>query len=229
MKQNRGFTFLEILIIVAIIAILIVILLPVFTSAREAGRQGSCLNNLENLGKAALMYANDNDSRFPPHHNQYGMKSGITPDPQPLIQSFAPYISDRHADIWFCPSDSLAKQGTPNSRVEYNGRGCPTCDHRYSSYVFFPKDASTSPFGTRLTNPTERQPSQIEMASDDTYTDAPCIEYDKQTGEWYLSFRPCLQVNPTGNHPTGANVLFYDGHVGFFPYAKKIAVFRASK
>jgi prepilin-type processing-associated H-X9-DG protein len=62
--------------------------------------------------------------------------------------------------------------------------------------------------------------------TDDTYTDAPCMEYDKLTNEWLLSFSPCLQAYPTGNHPAGANVLFYDGHVGFFPYARKLVVFR---
>ena len=44
--RNRGFTSIELLVVIGIIAILAVILFPVFAAAREAARQSACLSNM---------------------------------------------------------------------------------------------------------------------------------------------------------------------------------------
>ncbi|MCC7492407.1 MAG: prepilin-type N-terminal cleavage/methylation domain-containing protein [Fimbriimonadaceae bacterium] len=58
-SRRLGFTLIELLVVIAIIAILAAILFPVFAKAREKARQASCLSNLNQIGKAALMYASD--------------------------------------------------------------------------------------------------------------------------------------------------------------------------
>jgi prepilin-type N-terminal cleavage/methylation domain-containing protein/prepilin-type processing-associated H-X9-DG protein len=63
--NRRGFTLIELLVVIAIISILAAILFPVFATAREKARQTSCLSNLEQLGKACLMYTGDNDDFQP--------------------------------------------------------------------------------------------------------------------------------------------------------------------
>src|SRR6184192_2919619 len=62
---KRAFTLIELLVVIAIIAILAAILFPVFARAREAARKTSCASNLNQIGKAMLMYTQDYDEILP--------------------------------------------------------------------------------------------------------------------------------------------------------------------
>ena len=68
MKRKR-FTLIELLVVIAIIAILAAMLLPALNKARETAHKIACLNHLSSIGKAMLMYANDNKDSLPPYRN----------------------------------------------------------------------------------------------------------------------------------------------------------------
>ncbi len=63
--KRSGFTLIEILVVIGIIALLAAILFPVLSRARESARSKVCLSNLQQLGLAFQQYVQDAGRRYP--------------------------------------------------------------------------------------------------------------------------------------------------------------------
>jgi len=60
-----AFTLVELLVVIAVVAILASLLLPTLTASKAAAKRIQCVDNLRQLGLAFRMWSDDNESRFP--------------------------------------------------------------------------------------------------------------------------------------------------------------------
>lgn len=110
-----AFTLVELLVVVAIIALLTAILLPVFFTVRGKARQTVCVSNLRQIGMAISLYSQDEDDLYPAGKDpsdEYAVPDLWTGSPyqaqvhqMPFLNDIlAPYIHSK--ELWRCPADS---------------------------------------------------------------------------------------------------------------------------
>ncbi|MFI5382165.1 MAG: type II secretion system protein [Tepidisphaerales bacterium] len=116
-----GFTLVELLVVIGIIALLIAILLPVLNRARESARRTVCLANIRSLTQAALLYAGDNHNYLPeaasantPAESQLCPRNQVAPawteiDTDMYVLPsigglLAKYLGSSGPRVWQCPS-----------------------------------------------------------------------------------------------------------------------------
>lgn len=121
--EKKGFTLIEMLVVLMIISLLVGLLLPAVQSARESSRRLVCLNHLHQIGVAFHSYHSSYDSF--PSSGQRSILAAILPELelQPIFQSInfnstlgssAPgsvnqSVQETVISIFICPSDSPPK------------------------------------------------------------------------------------------------------------------------
>ena len=108
-QPQAAFTLVELLVVISIIGVLIALLLPAIQQAREAARRSQCLNNLKQIGVAALNY-HDSRKGFPIgrvmcHHGTWA--SELWPY---LEESGLVSLWDREKAFWFQPPQAREAQ-----------------------------------------------------------------------------------------------------------------------
>ena len=111
--RRRGFTLLELLTVIATIAILAALLLPVLGKAKIKAQRTTCLSNLRQLGVAWMMYADDNHGFLPesyPFNNpdvwvQGDMTKADEAGNADLIRAGKLFPYNDSVAIYHCPAD----------------------------------------------------------------------------------------------------------------------------
>ena len=102
--KSRGFTVIELLIIVIIVAVLVCIVIPAIFAAKQKAQQIICVNNLRQLFLAFEQYTNDNNGLLPRPNN-----SGTSKDGTKIC----------NAEVWFKAVDNyLTTLQLPSERDE---------------------------------------------------------------------------------------------------------------
>lgn len=98
-RVRTGFTLVELIVVISVVALLIAILLPSMKNARESARAAVCLSNMRQVGMSMLMYGDSNGGAVLFHEN-----NPLTgEDAVHWLALLRPYI--KTADIVRCHSD----------------------------------------------------------------------------------------------------------------------------
>lgn len=205
-----GFTLIEMLVVIAVIALLVALLLPALGRAKESGRRAACASNLRQLSVALSIYAGENEGDYPPINH-------LKRWPQYLYRSY------ENLDVLLCPTDP-----TPRLR----GVGV-TPDEAPRSYVMNQfqdhftttlslGDLSSLGAGTYRGSINEsviESPEELVVLGEKK-TGAPDFYVDATAG-----IRSVAEVMELGRHPAtprgggrGSNHAFADGSVRYVRY-----------
>ena len=107
--KPRGFTLMELLIVIAVVAVIAGVGIPLARSVLGKSRQAACLNNLRSLGVGLESYLQDHRQILPKLAAGRSSKSDDTPVLETVL---LPYLES--PDAFKCPQDSVeyAKSGS---------------------------------------------------------------------------------------------------------------------
>ena len=191
MKHQKyiHFTLIELLIVIAIIAILASMMLPALNKARERARQITCTGTLVQLGKAFLMYGQDNGDWFPPYSDPAADRYWFGTGPKGYLSGYLNLSTGK-------PKFGAVNDAGKTSEFACPGlRDAPECHFSYGYNYWLTAPERMLKFSRYP------QPSRTALSGDLRSKNK--LTLDFYAGEQFFDTR----------HNQGANILFCDGHV----------------
>ncbi len=223
-SPRSGFTLVELLVVITIIAMLVGLLVPAVMAARNAARKTQCMNNQQNIGKAIMQYVTAKE-KFPPLFSaQAGFPAdagtvpgvGWVPPVLPYLEQNELYrlyqsntlLNQRNANIEIlaCPSRSPDSSPAPLSYVVNAGSQDRVVEGQPMDYqengVFF--DAYTPAIAPDGVRPKATSPIDlVYLSTHDGTQHTLLFAENRDAGDWYSftgvnSATPFIQPNISG-------------------------------
>ncbi len=228
MRTRSAFTLLEILVVVAIIALLAAILFPAFSRARQKARDVNCLSNMKQIGLGTLQYVQDNDETWPIFYAYNSVPASGNPGHKGVELELQPYT--RSLQVFKCPNDiggpAIASDGdcALDATKQSSYAACYGSSYRFTSgaYSVVAGESSQNNILSDPANPNTVQPHTVK---DSMFARA--AETRIMRDEMLPWFGPDMDAGGatygySGTpfyyaqwHPTGGSFLFADGHAKF--------------
>jgi len=202
-----GFSLLELLVTVAIIAILAALLLTTLASAKRRAQRIECLNNLRQVGLALRSYADDHQDRLPDCSSNNPAFFGAL-WPWDLHTNLVAELEQRGVNrrILYCPSNDM------NNDQRWNIWKYAPVPVRVVGYGFLLKGCDEVPPYLWRTSMLAGKPTDTELAFDAIIQQNG--DYTIVRGRWVDR-----SSHLRGRQPAGGNVLCLDGHVEWRGFA----------
>ena len=228
--RPAGFTLVELLVVIGIIAILTAILMPALGQAREQAKRIVCANDIRVFGQAVTLYANQNKGRVPMHHGGANWLWDMSYDTRDWFTDVAKIPKE----MFYCPSYTHETDG----QWDFAPRGLGAENFMIPGYywlgkrpgyyagpgVFRPntmtnmafRDTLSDKWIEKITDSTEKsKPSDLVLMSDIVISREDRRTWsDKNFITVYGGYHSGHgTTHRKGDKPIGGNVLFLDGHV----------------
>ena len=233
---GRGaFTLVELLVVVAIIALLAAILMPSLRRSRELARRAVCATRLRHLAQACNQFGGENDQRLPDLHdyaNKYN-DSGSLYSPYWLSGTWVDEFMDRYKvgrEFFYCPSNLDGWNLDPLWEHHFAGDERVT---RIIAYPYFGANPGFSVQGKIAVPFLEPPPSYPVFAR--TLVDKPAykalwvdLTRNQPDGDWWTYAAAWTgkrlgvnHYNSEDDEPEGINEAYIDESVRWVPWEKR--------
>ena len=224
-KFRRAFTLIELLIVIAIIAILAALLLPALAKAKQAARRTACVSQLKQQGLAWRLFLDDNNGRFPDRRDlksalpgSYKNWSTGWPDQSDPRAGWAALVLSNQLpkiSVWNCPSAQSSSFAETVQAVQYLDTTSNAPAVRYWMWRF---DRNEDPIpDDNFWGRTEEEAVTHLRDSHNAQAGNPngAVDVELTVDVYFPKTIPAVEANLKGRaaHAGGRNRLMLDGHV----------------